>query len=294
MKIYSGNVSLFKSNYGNWDNPTTGETEIVEKFTWITSNHLIVSIITLGPTFTLLKIPDRQGDPRNIIEQYSAKLEELKNNFTTKINGEEVKVNFEAFYNPTVSDLILKCYRAVGVGEKIELKIKISVSFDNSMSIQSTAKSTEKTAIDLVQSFSMNLSNYSENFVQIDQDAKKWFNPDKLIGNEISNFLRIVDKSSGRIVELATNENQLEFSEIQQNNIFNFRNRIFDSMLYPNQKAENNFKIRFKIQVPSHSIIADEKSTNNEILRFPTNEETLDKFPLHDNFRTTINFPYFL
>lgn len=275
MEICSGEVSLFKDELEKWKNPRTEKLENVHQFTWITKNRLVISIATLGPIFTHLNLPDRDGDSENVLQLESEDTKKLLNYSVTKIDGKENELNFEADYTMGESDLTLKTSHPVGDGI-FELIMKISVNSDNSMEIHTTAKSTVRTSIDIMQEFPLKLSYFSENFIQIDENAKKWHKATKLAGNESSKFLRLTDKSSGRTIEVSTQFHQLEFQKVHDKNLFNFHRRVFDAILHPGQEITDKCTMKFKIQVPI-------KFQSDQSPQFPIHRFTqaTNEFPLH-------------
>lgn len=198
-------VILCRTNFGNIKNQTTQNCEVVEKFTWKTSNRLEISLITLGANFVEFKAPDRDGNVSNILIGYdnledilkdgkfhfgsivgpvsgiikngefciNGKIQNLKRNLKNQhcvnsgIHGLH-RVNWTPFVDG--NDLILS-HATDGSDDFpgiLLIQIFISVNFKNSLTIKMTARSNKITPIDLSLKFFFNLASHdggSEEFL---------------------------------------------------------------------------------------------------------------------------------
>lgn len=189
-------VILCRTNYAKFKNPKTKICENVEKFKWTTANRLEVSLITFGASFVEIKIPDREGEMKDVLfgyESFEDRLLDRKFNFGS-IDGQLSgvvknaafcvqgkfyrvpknfkgqhwssgfdglgKVNWNSFVNG--NEVILS--HATDESEKFPgvllVQIFFSVLPNNSLVIKTTARTSRVTPVDISHRFFFNLASH--------------------------------------------------------------------------------------------------------------------------------------
>lgn len=252
MENFGDGVSLLQENYKFRVNTETGIVECIEKFTWKTENHLTISLTTLGPSFISIETPDRTGEMENIL------VAEV-NFFIMENKGKGEKINWTSLVDGC--NLILS-HCSVGSIETVITQICISVLPCNTLIIRTTARSTQETKFRFCQNLSFNFA--GENLIQFNDESKLWTNTKNVHENQNSKFFRIVNKVTGRVIELQSNMSSLNLLTFPPSSSTSFSNHISTPTLTPDESLENILELKFKIQVKSQ----DDQS-------FPCNTESI-------------------
>lgn len=261
-------VSLVKENYQYRVNSDSGTVQSVEKFTWETSNFMKVSIINIGPTFLEISTPDRHGNVKNILEN----IENYINGFILLNNKDEDKILWQS--NVSDCELILS-HNSVGGSddENLILRIFISVSNDNSILIRTTLQTNFMIPIETSQNFNFKLGD--DNLYQIDQFAENWKRPRNQVNREHLNFLRIVEKLTGRVVEINSLTHNFNLSK-NPSNLFSISNNFGSQSWELDQIYESVLQLKFKIHVMKSESKENQKKSSK------------DYFPNDQSYRDTI------
>jgi len=192
-------VILCRQNFAKWKNPKTGNCENVEQFTWTTKSRMEVSLITFGARIMSIKLPDRNGDCKDILLGYDSfedyvrdgkynfgaiigpvagiiknseycmngRYHKLPRNLNNKHcmnsgkNGLQ-RVNWMSHIDG--NDVILSHTTdgTDGFPAIILIQIIFSVSSKNQLTMKMTARSNKVTPIDLSQQLYINLASHDE------------------------------------------------------------------------------------------------------------------------------------
>jgi aldose 1-epimerase len=192
-------VILCRQSFAKWKNPKTGECENVDQFTWKTKSRMEVSLITFGARLTSIKLPDRNGDIKDILLGYDSfedyakdgiinfgatigpvagivknaeycmngryhKLPRNLNNKHCMNSGNNGLQRVNWMSHSDGNDVILSHTTdgTDGFPAIILIQIIFSVSSTNHLTIRMTARSNKVTPIDLSQQLYINLASHDE------------------------------------------------------------------------------------------------------------------------------------
>ncbi|XP_070505481.1 galactose mutarotase-like [Chironomus tepperi] len=190
-------VILCRENYAKWKNPKTKLCKNVEKFTWTTKNRMEVSLITFGARLISIKLPDRNGECKDVLHGYdnfedyakdgkfhfgatigpvagiiknseycmNGRYHKVPRNYKNKHcmnsgkNGLQ-RVNWMSHIDGTDVILSHATDGTNGFPAIILIQIIFSVSSKNHLTIKMTARSNKVTPIDLSQQLYINLASH--------------------------------------------------------------------------------------------------------------------------------------